>query len=159
MISILIYKGGEKMNRKGQAAMEFLMTYGWAILAAVIVIAVLASFGVFSPSKYVPQTCIMSAPFGCVKNQVSAVGQNLTFVLTNGGGEAVDVTSIVVTQCGSYGNITGWLDGAKQTITIGCTGTPLVAKQKFTSDVVVNYQMAGGSLPMKSSGSITVEAS
>ena len=28
-------------NKKGQAAMEFLMTYGWAILAAIIVIGVL----------------------------------------------------------------------------------------------------------------------
>ena len=28
-------------RKKGQAAMEFLMTYGWAILAAIIVIAVI----------------------------------------------------------------------------------------------------------------------
>ena len=30
-----------KSDKKGQAAMEFLMTYGWAILAAVIVVGVL----------------------------------------------------------------------------------------------------------------------
>ena len=41
-------------KKKGQAAMEFLMTYGWAILAAVVVIGVLAYFGVFSPGKYFP---------------------------------------------------------------------------------------------------------
>lgn len=39
------------MKRKGQAAMEFLMTYGWAILAAVIVIGVLAIY--FRPSTVV----------------------------------------------------------------------------------------------------------
>lgn len=33
--------------RKGQAATEFLMTYGWAILAIVIVAAVLWNMGVF----------------------------------------------------------------------------------------------------------------
>lgn len=43
------------MNKKGQAAMEFLMTYGWAILAAVVVIGVLAYFGVFNPGTYTPQ--------------------------------------------------------------------------------------------------------
>ncbi len=37
------------MNKKSQAAMEFLMTYGWAILAAIIAIGVLAYMGVFSP--------------------------------------------------------------------------------------------------------------
>ena len=37
------------MAKRGQAAMEFLMTYGWAILAAIIAIAALAYFGVFSP--------------------------------------------------------------------------------------------------------------
>lgn len=36
-------------NKKGQAAMEFLMTYGWAILTGLIAIGVLAYFGVFSP--------------------------------------------------------------------------------------------------------------
>lgn len=41
-------------NKKGQAAMEFLMTYGWAILAAIIAIGVLAYFGVFSGgNKYI----------------------------------------------------------------------------------------------------------
>lgn len=38
--------------KKGQMALEFLMTYGWAILSAIIVIGVLAYFGVFSPKNY-----------------------------------------------------------------------------------------------------------
>lgn len=40
------------INKQGQAAMEFLMTYGWAILAAIIVIGVLASFGIFNQPLY-----------------------------------------------------------------------------------------------------------
>ena len=32
------------MIKRGQAAMEFLMTYGWAILVAIIVIGVLAIY-------------------------------------------------------------------------------------------------------------------
>lgn len=49
-----------KMNNKSQAAMEFLMTYGWAILAAIIAIGVLAYFDVFSSDKYVVinSTCL-----------------------------------------------------------------------------------------------------
>jgi hypothetical protein len=34
--------------KKSQAAMEFLMTYGWAILVVLVAIGVLAYFGVFN---------------------------------------------------------------------------------------------------------------
>ena len=35
--------------RKAQAAMEYLMTYGWAILIVVVVVAALFALGVFTP--------------------------------------------------------------------------------------------------------------
>ena len=50
-------------THKGQAAMEFLMTYGWAILAAIIAIGVLAYFGVFSPGKLVGSSAVLNNPF------------------------------------------------------------------------------------------------
>ncbi len=40
----------EEPSTKDSPAMEFLMTYGWAILAAIIAIGVLAYFGVFAPA-------------------------------------------------------------------------------------------------------------
>ncbi len=39
--------------RKGQTAIEYLMTYGWAILIILVVGGVLYYYGVFSPSKLV----------------------------------------------------------------------------------------------------------
>lgn len=41
--------------KKGQAAMEFLMTYGWAILVVLIAIGALAYFGVLSPERFKPE--------------------------------------------------------------------------------------------------------
>jgi len=41
-----------KNERKGQAALEYLVTYGWAVLAIVIIAAVLWYLGVFNPAKY-----------------------------------------------------------------------------------------------------------
>ena len=38
------------MDRKGQGAMEYLMTYGWAILVVIIVGVVLWQMGIFNPS-------------------------------------------------------------------------------------------------------------
>jgi len=42
------------MKRKAQAAMEYLMTYGWAILIIVVVIAALYAMGVFKTKSTVP---------------------------------------------------------------------------------------------------------
>ncbi|MCS7135392.1 MAG: hypothetical protein N3E38_01165 [Candidatus Aenigmarchaeota archaeon] len=42
------------MKRKAQSAMEYLMTYGWAILIIVVVIAALYAMGVFKTRSTVP---------------------------------------------------------------------------------------------------------
>ncbi len=51
-----------------QAAMEYLTTYGWAILIIALVVAVLYSLGVFNPYNFVakatPGSCIISRPYG-----------------------------------------------------------------------------------------------
>jgi len=52
------------MNR-GQAAMEFVTTYGWAILVLVAMIGALAYFGVVNPRNSVPEQCLFSAGFTC----------------------------------------------------------------------------------------------
>jgi len=46
---------------KGQAAMEFLMTYGWAILIILVAIGALYFMGVFSPQ--VSEKCVPKLPF------------------------------------------------------------------------------------------------
>ena len=47
------------MKKKAQAAMEFLMTYGWAILVVLIVIGALAYFGVLNPQNLLPEKCTL----------------------------------------------------------------------------------------------------
>ncbi len=42
---------------RGQAALEYLMTYGWAILALLIVVGVILSSGIFSPSFIFSESC------------------------------------------------------------------------------------------------------
>jgi len=150
------------MKKRGQAAMEFLMTYGWAILAAVIVIAVLASFGVFSGDKYVPTTCVISAPWGCDKNQVAAdsTGNNVTFVLVNGGGQMYDNVNISLSgDCDGVYNVGHDIDDGvvSPNVVVPCTGG-IGAGEKIQSDITVTYSANGGTITMTSSGSLTVEA-
>jgi hypothetical protein len=64
---------GVKMNyRKGQAAIEFLVTYGWAILAAMLVITALTYFGIVRPGVVLPDTCTFSNAFQCNDFRITA---------------------------------------------------------------------------------------
>jgi hypothetical protein len=53
---------------KSQAAMEYLMTYGWAILIIVLALGVLYSLGVMNPKNFIPRappgSCFVFRPNG-----------------------------------------------------------------------------------------------
>ena len=72
-----------KANR-GQAAMEFLMTYGWAILVVLVVIGALSYFGVLSPATLLPEKCTFPVSVSCTDHSVST--NTITLRLQNGAG-------------------------------------------------------------------------
>ena len=55
------------MNRRmrAQSAMEYLMTYGWAILIIAVVLGALFSLGVFSTGSFLGSECIPLSGFLC----------------------------------------------------------------------------------------------
>jgi hypothetical protein len=68
---------------KGQSALEYMMTYGWAILIIVIVAVILYSMGIFNPRASVTASSSGFSPFA-----VSAAlcgSSNLTVAFTVGG--------------------------------------------------------------------------
>jgi hypothetical protein len=76
-----------------QAAMEYLMTYGWALLVIVIVIAILIIMNPFSA----PQTCRFdSVGFACNNIAVTTTG-TLLGGITNGNNNGIVVKGIVCT--------------------------------------------------------------
>ncbi|MBS3082272.1 DUF4215 domain-containing protein [Candidatus Pacearchaeota archaeon] len=50
-------------QKRGQSAMEFLMTYGWAIIILILVLGLLAYFGVFTNKQKACDTLLLSPPF------------------------------------------------------------------------------------------------
>ncbi len=53
---------------KGQAAWEFLMTYGWAVIIVVVVVAALFAMNIFNPSAFEPNKVVICYEyFGGVK--------------------------------------------------------------------------------------------
>lgn len=81
--------------RRGQVAMEFIMTYGWAILAVLVAIGALAYFGVLSPQRAIPERCILETGFNCRDFIVEEEDANLMqvrFTVLNGLGEGVRIS-------------------------------------------------------------------
>ena len=58
-----------KASGRGQVAMEFLMTYGWAILLVLLMLGAFWFLGVFSGK--VPTVCNVEGPFTCTDIVVS----------------------------------------------------------------------------------------
>jgi hypothetical protein len=57
-----------KMHYKSQAAMEFLMTYGWAIVIVMIMMGTLAYFGVFNVKSFLPKRCFGGPEMSCMQD-------------------------------------------------------------------------------------------
>jgi hypothetical protein len=81
--------------RKGQTAMEYLMTYGWAILIIMVVMAVLFYLGVLNPP--VPEQCVFPAGITCISSKLNTTGA-LTLVIGQGTGHPITVTGVNCTM-------------------------------------------------------------
>lgn len=73
---------------KAQSAMEFLMTYGWAILIISVVLGALFSLGVFSSASLTGTTCTASTGYLC-KGVAFNVNGNLSFTFGQATGRAI----------------------------------------------------------------------
>ena len=69
--------GQQPRSCRGQSAMEFLMTYGWAVLIMLAVIGILFYLGVFNPKTIAPNACAMPAGFSCNGYQIVAGSPNV----------------------------------------------------------------------------------
>ena len=128
-------KGSIKFNHKSQAAMEFLMTYGWAILVVLAAIAALAYFGVLSPEKFLPEKCILEPGLACVSHKVEPT--QTTLVLSNGKGRTIIINSITVGSCTAAFSDTMQSGNDKNFLITGCDNG--AAKEKFKADITLSY--------------------
>ena len=87
--------------KRGQAALEFLMTYGWVILIVIIVIGALAAFGVFDVTRLVPDRCVLPSSLGCRDfgaAYVDALSTSVEISVLNSQGRAITVNSAVLSD-------------------------------------------------------------
>lgn len=68
--------------KRGQAAMEYLMTYGWALLVIVLVLGALIYLGVLNPGARVQDNCNLPIGFKCEVASLRGDG-TLSLKITN----------------------------------------------------------------------------
>jgi len=137
--------------KKAQAAMEFLMTYGWAILVVLVAIAALAYFGILNPGRFLPKSCIIATGIGCEDSKVN--GTTATIIARNGMGSTLTgVTMTLESACTPAA--TTIADGATETFT--CTVTAGTAGTKYKHDITFVYTPEGG-LTHSETGSLTIK--
>ncbi|MDE1856639.1 MAG: hypothetical protein KGH98_00985 [Candidatus Micrarchaeota archaeon] len=148
-----------------QSAMEYLMTYGWAILILGVVLAALYATGLLSPSTLVQNTCSFQAPFACLYSSLSISGV-LTINVEQSSASPINVTAI---GCNSNGTVTNMQSispanaipiSGNLTFTVSCYGT---GNKVFTGQpgtvyhgyFLLNYTNLQTGLPHTMTGFVT----
>jgi hypothetical protein len=156
---------------KGQTALEYLITYGWAILVILVVLAVLWYYGVFNPAKWSGESVSEGSAFKVVDKQLSSAG-TFRLVLGDKTGTSTSISNVNVS-----GDVNGQIDlsaapvvipaggqmsgnaavaGGVITVT-GITPTPSAGSfYKFT--VTTTYQATGGLAGQKDVASYNIKA-
>ncbi|MBU0906528.1 MAG: hypothetical protein KKD18_03360 [Nanoarchaeota archaeon] len=149
------------MKTKGQAAMEFLMTYGWAILAAIIVIGVLAVYLTDLPGS--GGTTYLNSPLYLVASNIDdATPDAVNIEIRNDGADTIDVQGISV----DFGDFTCGTLAARKNVTVGssdsfsaqCSADVITAGDSYSGDIAVSYYIGGSAVTQTTGGSISSTA-
>jgi hypothetical protein len=141
------------MYKRGQAATEFLLTYGWAILVVVVAIAALAYFGVLSPDQFLPEKCTLPPGMACLDYKVTETDVQL--FLQNSMGYDITITAVNLTDEGCVNSTNADLiNGGEILYTISCSNT---AGSKFKSDIQIDYVNSATNISHSKLGNLITE--
>ncbi|HLC73863.1 MAG TPA: hypothetical protein VJH20_04485 [Candidatus Nanoarchaeia archaeon] len=148
------------MNQKGQGALDFLMTYGWTILAALVSIAAFWQFGLLSGGFMSAVTgmsyCALPAGIVCEDHSIGPSG--VTLVLRNALPSAITSVKVRIQSqesgvvCLESTTVAQIASGAKHSFFVACDG--LQNRQRFKGSIVVTYGIEGGVLSHTDEGSV-----
>jgi hypothetical protein len=139
-------------HRRGQAAIEFLVTYGWAILGVMIVIGVLSYFGIFNTQKYVNDVCYFGDQMTC--EDYALYDTSWTYIkLRNNFGVPIDIDGIVLKS--DYGTSTCDITDTSPNTNVqpgnifevkcALTSTSITTNQKLKYRLTITFKRTGSS--------------
>ena len=137
------------INRKSQAALEFIMTYGWAILVVLVAIGALAYFGVLSPDRFLPAKCTLQSGIACLDHKATATA--LTIYIKNSLGYDVTIDAVKAQQCTALGSQGTLSNGGPATYTLTCVNPG----SKYNGNVNITYTNTDTSVQHTNQGQVT----
>ena len=140
-------------NTKSQAAIEFMMTYGWAIMVVLVSIGALAHFGVLSPDKLKPARCIVQSGLACSDFKIGDT--TVTIVLANAMGRDISINRIELAGCtGTPAGPQVLRNNEKATYVIGLCDIP---GKIYDAQINVSYITLDTGITHKAAGQIKAE--
>ena len=139
-------------KKKAQAALEFIMTYGWAILVVLVAIGALAYFGVLSPDRFLPNKCTLQAGIACVDNRATTA--SLTTRITNSLGYDISAITVYAGSCGTSNAPATLSNGQSATYTIVCAPA-LTSGSKYNAQFNISYTVTDTGIQHLNAGQIT----
>ena len=138
------------IRRKGQGAMEYLMTYGWAILVVMVVGIVMWQLGIFNLGGVTSTT---STGFPRIKPQLALISMNKTYLkatFTNGAGGPVNLNSATFASDASCNLDASVASYATDSISVGenfeltgvCSGATGSTGDPYDLDLTLNYNVS-----------------
>ncbi len=112
-------------RRRGQAALEYVVTYGWVFVGIALVLGALAYFGVLDPSQWSADRCYFGTQLSCEDALIDTSIDELSFYLRNNFGKNITVTDARILD---NGQVTGT-----------CTSCPVMIRPSKGGSIVIQY--------------------
>lgn len=132
--------------KKGQSTLEYLITYGWAILIIVTIAAVLWYFGVFNPSRWAGSSATGFTKF-TVQDFALYTDGNFIIVMSSLNDKTIKLYNITATfdESNYTTNLTtfeNWAPSQTKTISINMSSAGLnEIGQDYRIDVAISYML------------------
>ncbi len=148
---------GDRKSRKAQSAMEYLMTYGWAILVIAVVLAALFELGVFNGGT-LPNVCVGQSGFQCSLVAISSTGNliinfgqvssntwtSANFVMFNSASISTTGTSTMYTTAADSNVITNLAPGTTVSLVVPEPWISSSTPTTISGQLWVQYVVNGG---------------
>jgi hypothetical protein len=130
-----------KINQRGQSALEYLMTYGWALVVIVVVVAALVLL-VGNPTAASDRCNSPSAGFSIENAELGTDGWNIVLVnLTGKTVDTLDLTTLSAPTTGvtepTYTQVTNIAPGTRTTVTAPAVG--IYPQGSYQTTLTITY--------------------
>lgn len=157
-----------KNGLSAQSAIEYLTTYGWAIIIITVVLVAMFELGIFQPP--VSTTCVFPAEFGCLTAILYSSTSQVNVTLQQSTQTSINITGY---GCNNMGNPTNMISlptasqvpvaiGGSFTFNVLCynngTAVTITPGQLFKGFVIVNYTDLSSGFPHTAVGQLIAKA-